>query len=305
MLFRILFTTSVLSICFTPFSYGLEPEPFKWSHLPIDTNFAGVAYVRTEADIFVDPVLELEDVEMELDTWALKYIHTFDLLGKSARIDVTQAYQEGYWKGILQGERASTERSGASDTFVRLAANLYGAPSLDLKEFAQYKAQGKDETIIGAALTVRLPTGDYRKERLINLSNNRYTIRPQIGIQHNTGPWTMEWTGEVAFFTDNNSFFDGNKLEQDPLWITHGHVIYNIKPGFWVGTSLAYDYGGETKVNGVDKDNIKQNTAWAFSLAYPFNKVSGAKLAYIRSQTEETTGLDSESIALGISYLWQ
>lgn len=302
-IFRSFCLCLIVSMMFSS-AYALEPEPFKWSHMPIDTNFGGVAYVKTDGDIFLDPVLELEDVTMDLDTWAVKYIRTFDFFGKSARIDFTQAYQEGYWKGLLKGEQASTRRNGASDTFVRVAANLYGAPSLGLKEFAQYKAQNKDETIVGVAVALRLPTGDYQKDRLINLSNNRYTIRPHMGVQHNTGPWTFELTGEVAFFTDNNSFYNGNKLEQDPLYITHGHVIYHFKPGLWIGLSGGYDYGGETTVNGVEKDNRQQNTGWAVSFAYPINKLSGIKLAYIRSQTEENTGIDTESIALAGSLLW-
>ncbi len=63
--------------------------------LPTDVNIMGAGYANTKADITIDPVLRLEDVEMELDTWAAKYIHTFEMFDKSARIDVAQAYQEG------------------------------------------------------------------------------------------------------------------------------------------------------------------------------------------------------------------
>ena len=73
---------------------ALEMEPRKWSHLPMGVNFAGIAYAYTEADIGFDPVLELENVEMEKHTWAGKYIRTFELLNKSARIDLTQGYQK-------------------------------------------------------------------------------------------------------------------------------------------------------------------------------------------------------------------
>jgi len=34
---------------------------------------------------------------MGLDTWAGKYIRTFSLLDKSARIDITPAYQKATW----------------------------------------------------------------------------------------------------------------------------------------------------------------------------------------------------------------
>ena len=76
-----------------------ELEPRRWSHLPINTNFFGIAYAYTDADIGFDPVIKLEDVTMELDTWAAKYIRTFALFDKTARIDLLQAYQKGHWSG--------------------------------------------------------------------------------------------------------------------------------------------------------------------------------------------------------------
>ena len=238
--------------------FALEPEPRKWNHLPLGANFAGVGYVYAEADIFADPALLLEDVEMELHTWAAKYIRTFELFEKSARFDLTQAYQEGKWTGLLNGSPASVSRKGWSDTLLRLAVNLNGAPPLRGKEFAAYRSAVKVETIVGMALTVRLPTGKYMEDKLINLGQNRFVFRPQFGVIHTRGKWTAEVTGEVAFYTDNDDFFNGKTLEQKPLYIIHGHLIHTFRPGLWVGASLGYDYGGENSINGINKDNRKQ-----------------------------------------------
>jgi len=81
--------------------FALEFEPRRWAHLPMGTNFAGVGYAYTEADILVNPATRLENVEMKLHTAAAKYIRTFELFDKSARIDVGQAYQEGDWTGLV------------------------------------------------------------------------------------------------------------------------------------------------------------------------------------------------------------
>jgi hypothetical protein len=97
-------------------------------------------------------------------------------------------------------------RSGWSDTFVRFATNLYGAPPLAGKDFADYRARTKDETIVGAGLAVRLPTGDYEDDKLINLGQNRFAFRPQLGLVVSRGKWTSELTAEVAFYTDNDDF---------------------------------------------------------------------------------------------------
>ena len=76
------------------------------------SNFIGAAYVYTEADIFVDPVLKLENVDLRMNTWGAAYIHAFELFNKSARIDITQAYKKATWTGLLDGTAASTSRSG-------------------------------------------------------------------------------------------------------------------------------------------------------------------------------------------------
>ncbi len=253
--------------------FALDLEPLQWSHLPVGANFAGFGYAYTKADIAFDPVLLLEDVQMDLKTWAGKYIRTFEVFDKSARIDLTQAYQQGDWTGLLNGSPASTSRSGWSDSYVRLAVNLYGAPPLRGKAFAAYRSGVKDDTIIGMGLVVRLPTGEYMDDKLINLGQNRFTFRPQLGINHTHGKWTAEVTGEVAFYTDNDEFFNGNTLEQKPTYIVHGHLMHTFRPGLWLGAGVGYDYGGESTINGVEKEDNKQDVAWSFSLACPFNRL--------------------------------
>ena len=84
-------------------SFALDLEPGTWSHLPIGINVAGFGYAYTEADIYTDPTLLLEGVKMEMNTFVGKYVRTFELFDKSARIDLTQGYQEGEWKGLLNG----------------------------------------------------------------------------------------------------------------------------------------------------------------------------------------------------------
>jgi len=294
-----LFAWSLMHPC-----HALDLEPRQWSHLPVGTNFAGVGYAYTRADISFDPVLRIEDAELKLKTLAGKYIRTFGIFEKSARIDLTQAYQQGDWTGFLDGVPASVSRSGWSDTFLRVAVNLYGAPPLSGKEFVAYRAGVRDDTIVGLGLAVRLPTGEYMEDKLINLGQNRFTFRPQLGINHTHGKWTTEMTGEIAFYTENDEFFNGNTLEQKPTYIVHGHLIHTFRPGLWVGVAVGYDYGGESRINGTNKDDNKQDIAWALRFAYPIDRHSGFKVAYIGSRKLEPTGIDSDTLTAGLSFSW-
>lgn len=285
-------------------SLALDPEPRRWSHLPIDENFLTFALVRTSADIYFDPTLLLEDVEERLDTQAVKYVHTFEWLDHSSRIDVLQGYQNAKWTGLLDGVGASTAREGASDTFVRVAMNICGAPPLQGVEFRNYRASIRSETIVGVALAVRLPTGHYLKDRLLNLGENRFVFRPQLGVLHSRGKWTAELTGEVAFHTENDEFVRLNTLEQKPLYVLHGHLIHTFEPGQWVSISLGFNYGGEHLLNGTAQDDKQQNIGLKLSYAYPITRTLGLQASYLGSQTQRKTGLDSETFALSLSLVW-
>lgn len=281
-----------------------ELEPRRWSHLPTGANFAGAGYAYTEADISFDPVFRIEDAEKELHTWVARYIRTFELFQKSVRIGLIQAYQRGRWKGLVDGVPKSVRRGGMSDSVMRFAINLYGAPPLKGKEFAAYRAKVDVETIIGTALVVQLPTGEYKDGKLINLGTNRYTFRPQLGVVHNRGKWSMELTGSVYIYTDNNDFFDGNKLETDPLYTLQTHLVYTFRPGLWAAAGAGYGYGGESTVNGEEKNDRKENIGWALSFGCPITPQLGLKVGYLGIRSQESIGQDSDSIVVAFSVFW-
>ncbi|RYD33060.1 MAG: transporter [Verrucomicrobiaceae bacterium] len=284
--------------------HSQEIEPRRWSHIPLGSDFIGGAYAYTTGDITFDPLLRIEEGEFELHTAAVKYIHSFDLIGKSARIDLAQAYQSGEWSGLLNGIPATVEREGWSDTLLRFAVNLYGAPPLAGKEYAEYRARTKAETIVGAGIGVQLPTGHYLEDKLINLGSNRFTFRPQLGFVHNRGPWSIELNAAAWLYTHNNKFFQGRHLEQDPFYTVDGHLIYTLRPGLWMGAGAGYGYGGETTVNAVSSHNQQRNFAWGLSLGIPLHRQLGLKFAWINTRTLTSTGADTNTFTGGFSLMW-
>jgi hypothetical protein len=284
------------------FSQDLEPR--RWSHLPVGSNFAGLGYTYTEGDITFNPVLRIEEGTFDLDSAAIKYIHALELLGKSARFDLAQAYQSGTWSGVINDLPASVDRDGWSDTLLRFAVNLYGAPPLAGQEFYEYRKLTPCETIVGMGLVVQLPTGEYFSDKLINLGTNRYTITPQFGVVHNRGKWSMELSTSASFYTDNDDFFGGKQLEDDPLLSGQGHLIYTFRPGLWLGASAGLNYGGESTIEGISANNREFNVGWGLSLGIPVNRSFGFKIGYIGTRTREDTGADTEALAIACSLQW-
>ncbi len=281
-----------------------EVEIRRWNQLPIDSNFVTANFARTDGDIAVDPVLLLDDVSVEMDTWLLGYIRTFELLDRTARVEIRQPWQAGIWNGVVDGTPTSISREGLADTFVRFAVNLVGAPPLAGKAYADYRAATDVETIVGVALGVQLPTGQYLEDKLINLGSNRFTFRPQVGVHQQYYNWSFEGTGTAYIYTDNTSFFNGNLLEQDPYYTMDGSVEYKFQSGIWASAGAGIGVGGQSAVNGVKKDNFREDIAWTASAGFPVTRSVGFKAAYFETDHWAKVGIASQTISVGLVGSW-
>ncbi|MCK5664551.1 MAG: hypothetical protein KAI17_13760, partial [Thiotrichaceae bacterium] len=141
----------------------------------------------------------------------------------------------------------------------------------------------------------------YKKDKLLNIGQNRYIIRPQLGFVHSRASWSYEMTGTANFFTDNNDFWGDGKKEQDPLYSIQSHAIHTFKNRIWGSVSAGYDAGGETKVNGIDKDDKRENVFFAISSGYPVSKTSSIKFSYVGSRTQKDIGNDNDHLILSFS----
>lgn len=269
--------------------------------MPVGINVLGAAYAFSTGDIAFDPVMQIEDATVDIHTLVVSYSHSFGLFGRSARIDAIVPWQHGYWSGLLQGSPASATRDGLADPSFRLSINLYGAPAMGMDEFRQRSVSQPINTVVGVAISVSVPLGDYMEDKLLNLGQNRYVTRPQIGVLHTRGRWSYELTGSTYFFSDNNEFWGGNRLKQDPTHALQAHVIRTFKPGLWVSLSAAYGWSGETTVNDVSSNNDKADFLSALSVGIPVSQKQGIKLAFVHSETHRITGADLDTLALSWS----
>jgi len=190
--------------------------------MPTGLNFLGVGLGHVEGDILFDPVLRIEDATFDMEAVVLVYVRSFSIANKSARVDFSLPYRAGRWEGMVDGEFVNFRRRGLADPRVRLSMLLYGGPALSPAEFARSK---KSNTVVGAAVAVIMPFGEYSSDRLINLGANRWVVRPQLGVTHTRGKWIGELTGSVFLYSNNNEFWMNTKLESDQLWALQAHLI--------------------------------------------------------------------------------
>jgi len=280
---------------YSALSHAQQLEPRRWTHLPSDIQYVSVSYAHTNGDIFFDPVLRIEEATTQLDALAIRYARSFDIAGRPARMDADALYIKGHWEGLLDGSFAQTNRSGMGDPRLRLSILLHGAPALKGREFLAYHAKHPVNTIVGTAVSVTLPLGQYHPERFINLGNNRFVLRPELGVLHTRHNWSYELTGSVSFFGDNDEFWPGDgKREQDPLLLLQGHVVYNFRPGLWTSLGAGYGFGGVSTINGDRKNDRNDNYFWAVSVGFPLSRLQTLKLTYAALRKNNLVGTDSD-----------
>ena len=298
---RFIIGTALLFLSFSGPGFTQDIEPRRWTPLPIGMNVLGAGIVHTDGDIAFDPVLELEDASVDVETTIVSFLHAFDLSGQSARFDVRLPYQNARWEGLLAGEPASEERHGLADPRIRFSVNFLGAPALKGKEFQGYRASHPVNTVVGAALAVTLPLGEYKQDKLLNLGENRFIFRPQLGFVHTRGRWSYELTGSVFLYTDNDDFFGNNKREQAPMYALQTHLVYTSPQHWWISIGAAHDWGGESSINGDKKDDERRDRLYGISAGLPIGSRSGVKVAYVGSRSNEEVGKDSDSVALAFT----
>mgnify|MGYP001817459856 FL=1 len=293
-----------LTLWLIPPVWAQEVEIRRWNHLPINENFATVNFAHTEGDIAVDPTLRLEDVTVDLETWLLGYVRTFELLDKTARVEVRQAWQSGTWEGLVDDMPRIVSRDGASDTFARFSVNVVGAPPLAGEAYAAYRSAKKVETIVGTALSLQLPTGQYFEEKLVNLGTNRFTFSPQVGIYQRLYNWSFEATAIARFHTDNTSFFGGKRREQDPLYAIDGSVEYIFQSGFWVSAGTGINVGGQSTVDGIERDDRRGSYGWAIRGGFPVLRSLSFRAGYLETDHWTTVGIASQTVSVGLLGRW-
>ncbi len=276
-------------------------EPRRWSHLPTGLNMVGVGYAYTEANIFFSPALNITDGTSRQNNLGLSAVHTFDLAGKSARISLMLPYVNGRWQGNVDGEFQTIHRRGAGDPRLRLSVNLYGAPALEGAEFAQYRAEHVNNTVVGASIAMTLPLGEYCDDCLISIGANRWSVRPQIGVVHTRGPWSFELSASAFMFSDNDSFVDGLVLKQKTVYAMQSHAIYGFNSGLWVSLSTGYGNGGSISIDHEKTAFEVDNWIWAASLGFPIGQTQSLKLVWLSGRTQNLVGRDSDNLLLSWS----
>ena len=274
-------------------------EPRAYVNTPVGVNFLILGYVYSDGGLSTAGSSPLKDAQLTIHSEVLAYARSLDVWGKSGKFDVILPYSELSGNATVAGQPRERNVSGLNDPRFRFSVNFYGAPALSVKEFANYQ----QDLIIGASVQVSAPLGQYDKDKLVNIGNNRWFVKPDIGISKAWGGLSLELSTGVYFFSKNDDFFGGKTLEQDPIFTAQAHVTYILGRGIWAALSFNHDYGGRTTVNGVKGDDLQQNSRVGLTLALPVNRNNSIKL-YGNTGTHTSTGTDFDMVGIVWQFRW-
>jgi len=262
----------VLAAATTAKAQELEPRAF--ANAPVGLNFLILGYGYSRGDVSLDTSAPIEDGKVTVHSAVLAYARSLDAWGRTAKLDLVLPYAWLSGSAKIAGKPVEREVSGLGDPQIRLSYLFYGAPALTLEEFADYKP----DLILGAGVAVTVPLGQYDSDKLVNIGTNRWSFKPEIGISKTFGPVTLELAPSATFYTDNENFFGGRRLQRDPLYAVQGHLIYHTRFGLWTALDATYYGGGRTTINGVEGEPL-QGLRVGGTLAIPINRYNSIKLA--------------------------
>ncbi len=282
-------------------SYSQDLEPRSLSVLPIGGNFAIASYGYSEGNILVDNALPIDNLNAKLNNFVFAYARSFKLFNKLAKFDVIVPYSFGKFSGVVYDLDSSTLKNGFADPLARLSIVLIGAKPLKISEYAN---QIDKKFKLGISFRIRPPLGKYDKTKFINIGANRWAFKTTIAGSYSfTKKIILETHLSSWFFTENKEFFNGNSIKQKPLLSAQFHLTYIFKQGTWLAVSFGQSGQGETIVNGIEKDDLQQNSRVGIAFAYKVAKRHSLKIA-ATSGVSTRYGANFTTVLVAYQFMW-
>lgn len=280
-------------------SIAQDLEPRAYANMPKGINIIVATYGFMKGDVVTEPSLPIEDFIISSNNLGAGYMRSFGLWGKLARIQLAVPYTFMDGEAKVGGERITGNRTGFGDMRLRFGVNLLGSPALGIKEFSKYQ----QKTIFGASLVVSIPTGVYYPDKRINIGNNRWGFKPELGISKRFEHVYAEFYSGVWFYTPNDEFLGDNALKQDPVFTFQGHASYFFKNQMWVAVNVNWFSGGRTFVDEAPAGSVINSSRIGGTFSMPLTKMQSVKLQF-NTGIFKNIGLNYDSVSLGYQYVF-
>jgi len=269
--------------------------------MPTGGNFAVASYGYSSGNILLDNSLPIEGLNSSLNNIVLAYARSFKSFKHLSKFDVVLPYSFAKFEGVVNNLDSSTYRNGFGDALVRYSIVLIGGEPMNIKEFFVHEQK---KFKLGVFARARIPIGNYDPTKLLNLGANRWSLKLGIGASYTFFKrLVVEGHANSWFFSENTEFFNGNSIKQKPLLSFQLHTTYVFKPGVWLAVSVGRSALGETVLNGVEKNDLQNNSRYGAAFAFKLNKKNALKFG-ITSGITTRYGANFTSILVAYQFMW-
>ncbi|MCE1244376.1 transporter [Oryzomicrobium sp.] len=123
-------------------------------------------------------------------------------------------------------------------------------------------------------LTAMVPTGEYQRQNLQNVGENRHREALSLAWIRGLGTnWTAEAIGELTWYGDNSAYFPGARTRQQARSeALTTYLRYRWDNGFQAFAGYQWNTGGESRINRVDQHDSPRSQRAYLGLLYPVAK---------------------------------
>lgn len=228
-------------------SHALDADAGGIGPVPAGTNFFAYYYQHAERDKMYIGNKEAEgDQKLVSDVMLFRFGHYYEFLNVPMTTQLIIPYSK-----IEAKEDISSLGSdqGLGDIFLSQGVFIY-----------------RNDAIKGSAMFTQylaIPTGDYDRNKSINIGENRYKYIAQLSYTRRILPKIAgEIIGDTTFYGSNNDLASGGKLKQDNGFQIQTNARYFLKDNWDLRAALSYADLGNVEKNGVKTDGTKQSKFW-------------------------------------------
>ena len=236
---KLLYVIAFMMIHKIAFAIDLQPGEIK---APLGTFYAAqMSYVYVEkGDKYSHGSKESNTNNINQNAFLLRLSHAFEINQIPAVL-----YAQSSMNHLSNNIPTDANSKGIGDTTIAFA-------------LWPYVDRAKEE-YFGLATYLTLPTGDYDKNRRVNIGSNVYQTAFQAGYQRKLVD-NINWMTalDVVLAGDNNQFLGNGKLEKDPLYNFQTGLQYVFNPTYSASVGYFYTVGGENTLNSIDLGNINK-----------------------------------------------
>ena len=164
----------------------------------------------------------------------------------------------------------------------------------------------KNKFVFGYTPYLTVPTGQYDRERSVNLGDNRWATKQEIAFVKGFGEnlW-LEWYNSVEFFFDNDDAIGINNRKatssKDLKYNAEVHCSYNLTKNFFTSLDYYFSYGGETELDGLDQDDQIRTHTGGLSFYLMLNDSLQAAVDY-KQDLDVKNGIKTNGIMFRFCY---